>query len=230
MESGVITLKEKKKKKNAVDCMVSYFYEAGYNASEYDTSEPLLHAQVAIIADKYDCPSLYELARISFADTANTVKSDDWAAVAALVYTHTTTEVLAHVELRNSVVATVAGCHSVLRSILQDGSFEELLRSSADLATDLLLYGLHRPRKQDASGHIFLCDFCHYAHAGPSDCSNVTYTNSYGKRACPQCNCEPGRRVRQYTQMLDIYPSYPCYSCEGTHTAPHMVAKSAHEY
>lgn len=41
--------------------MASYFYEAGYNASKYDTSEALLHAQVAILADKYDCQSLYKL-------------------------------------------------------------------------------------------------------------------------------------------------------------------------
>jgi hypothetical protein len=57
--------------------MVTYFYKAGYNVSQYDTSESLLHAQVATIADKYDCASLYKLARISFADTVNAVESNN---------------------------------------------------------------------------------------------------------------------------------------------------------
>lgn len=57
--------------------MVSYFYKAGYSATGYNTSECLLHAQVAIVADEYDCTSLYRIARDSFANTVKTVKTDD---------------------------------------------------------------------------------------------------------------------------------------------------------
>ncbi|KAF2007552.1 hypothetical protein P154DRAFT_414539, partial [Amniculicola lignicola CBS 123094] len=140
-ESGVITLNDDPEFANAIDCMVSYFYKAGYNVSQYDTSESLLHAQVATIADKYDCASLYKLARTLFADTVNAVESDDWVAVAALIYDHTTTDLPAHKELRGLVVAAVANRPVVLKMILQLESTVGLLRSTADLATDLLLSG-----------------------------------------------------------------------------------------
>jgi hypothetical protein len=50
--TGVITLEDEPEFADAVDCMVSYFYEANYHASQHDTTECLLHAQIAIIADK----------------------------------------------------------------------------------------------------------------------------------------------------------------------------------
>jgi hypothetical protein len=171
--SGVVTLNDDPEFANAIDCMVSYFYEAGYNASKYDTSGTLLHAQVAIIADKYDCASLYELARSLFASTVKTVESDDWAAIAALVYGHTTIELPAHVELRGLVVTAFADRPSVLKSTLQLESTEDILRSSADLATDLLLGGLQGPKAGDASDHTFVCDHCRYVHAGSGNCANV---------------------------------------------------------
>ena len=43
-------MKDEPEYADAIDCMVSYFYAGGYDASRYDTSEALLHAQVAIIA------------------------------------------------------------------------------------------------------------------------------------------------------------------------------------
>lgn len=70
-----------------------------------------------------------------------TVDSDDWGAIAAFIYDHTPTEVPAHVELRNLVVAAVTDRHSVLKSTLHSGIIVELLRSNADLATNLLLGG-----------------------------------------------------------------------------------------
>jgi hypothetical protein len=76
MESRVITLQDDAEFADAVDCMVSYFYEAGYDPSKYDTSEFLLHAQIAVLADKYDCASLYKPARISFENTGKAVESD----------------------------------------------------------------------------------------------------------------------------------------------------------
>lgn len=50
--SNVIELKDEIKFADAIDCMVFYFYMAGYDADAYNCYEPLLHAQVAVIADK----------------------------------------------------------------------------------------------------------------------------------------------------------------------------------
>ncbi|OAF98554.1 uncharacterized protein CC84DRAFT_1191749 [Paraphaeosphaeria sporulosa] len=138
-KASVITLHDDPEFADAIDCMVSYFYKAGYDVSQYDTSESLLHAQVATIADKYDCASLYKLARTSFTDTVNAVESNDWFAVAALIYDHTTPDLSAHKELRGLVVAAVADRPDVLKEILQLESTAGFLRSNADLATDLLL-------------------------------------------------------------------------------------------
>ena len=213
---------------DAVDCMVSYFYEAGYNASKYDTPAPLLHAQVAIIADKYDCASLYTLASTWFANTVKTVESNDWAAVAALVYDHTTTEAPVHVQLRNLTVAAVTGRPSVLKSILGTEGTEELLRSSADLATDLLLGGLHRPKVVDVSEHVFMCDHCHYAHVGSKTCSNAAYTDLLGGK-CSQCGARDGTISKRYVHKVDVWSAFACPSCDGIHTAPPMESKSTPE-
>ncbi|KAH7563633.1 plasma membrane calciumhypothetical proteintransporting atpase 2 [Bipolaris maydis] len=138
-QCGVITLDDDSEFADAIECMVSYFYNVDYNVSQYDTSESLLHAQVANIADKYDCASLYKLARTSFANAVNAIEKNDWVAVATFVYNHTIIDWLPHRDLRDLVVATVANRPSVLKSILEMESTPGLLRSTLDLATDFLL-------------------------------------------------------------------------------------------
>jgi hypothetical protein len=39
-----MTLNDESGHADAVDCMASYFYEAGYRAARYDTSDALFHA------------------------------------------------------------------------------------------------------------------------------------------------------------------------------------------
>ena len=124
---------------NAIDSMVWYFYKAAYDPTKYKTPGPPLHAQVVTIADKNVCPSLYNLAKTLFAKTTKTIESEDRAAVAAFLYEQTSTEVLAHMELRNLVITALTGHPSVLQSTLQNDSVVELLRSNEDLATDLLI-------------------------------------------------------------------------------------------
>jgi hypothetical protein len=201
---------------DAVDCMVSYFYKASYDPTEYDTPEPLLHAQVVTIADKYDCASLNKLATKSFANAVKTVKGDDWAAIATVVYEHTTTDVLAHVELRGLVVAAFAGRYSVLRSTMRNTNIVELLRSNADLATDLLLRGL----PENIHGqHIFLCSGCRYVHVGSSECPSVVSQNRLGiGRLCPKCGKESGATSKRFTYKVDLCQAFSCPSCNGTHT------------
>jgi hypothetical protein len=198
--------------------MVSYFYEAGYNASAYETSEPLLHAQVAIIADKYDCASLYKLAKTSLANTIEAVKIDDWAAIAAFIYDHTTTEAPAHVEVRNLVITAIAGHRSKLRSALGNKSIVDLLRSNADLAADILLAGPDGPKAGDE--HVFICDHCHYGHTGSRNCSNVMVTNNSGVLTCLQCKHRSGTKVQRHDNTVNMYPAFFCPVCYGIHTAP----------
>ncbi|KAH8730762.1 hypothetical protein GQ44DRAFT_699808 [Phaeosphaeriaceae sp. PMI808] len=219
-KSGVITLNDDPDFANAIECMVSYFYKADYDVSQYDTSESLLHAQIATIADKYDCASLYKLARASFANTVNALKSDDWVAVAAFIYDHTITELPAHEELRGLVVAAVANRPVLLSSILQLEGTTELLRSTADLATDLLLSGLHTPKVKDVAEHMFICNDCHYAHAGSRDCSYVASQNILmDENVCPECgNDIPEVMSRRYRLRVYLAQAFPCPSCNGIHT------------
>jgi hypothetical protein len=145
----VITLRDKPEFFNTVDCIVSYFYEAGYNTSKYDTSEALLHAQVAILADIYDCTSLYRLAKKSFAKSVQAAKSNEWREIAAFVYDFTTTEAPAHKEIRHIVINTVSSRWYMLKSTLHNETVVSLLRSNADLATDLLLGRRYGSIKKD---------------------------------------------------------------------------------
>jgi hypothetical protein len=96
----VVTLGDDIEFANAIDSMVWYFYKAAYGLTKYKTPGPLLHAQVVIIADKNVCPSLYNLAKTPYAKTTKTIESEDRAAIAAFLYQQTSTEVLAHMELR----------------------------------------------------------------------------------------------------------------------------------
>jgi hypothetical protein len=202
---------------NAIDCMVSYIYEAGYNVDKFDTLEPLLHAQVAIIADKYDCASLCKLAKTSFANTVMTVDPSDWAVTAAFVYDYTTTVPPAHVELRKSVIAAIAGRHCVLKATLREERVLDVLRSNADLATDLLLGGRHGPKAEGVSEHHFICDHCHYSHTGSRDCPNITSVSKTGKAVCPKCRKKTGNPIH-HTPMVNIYSAISCASCDGSHT------------
>lgn len=199
--------------------MVSYFYKASYNVSQYDTCKSLLHAQVAIIADKYDCVSLYKLAKISFADTVNAVESDDWVAVAALIYDHTTTELPAHEELRGLAVAAVANRPAVLRVILQLENTTGLLRSTVDLASDLLLSGPYMSKKEDVSKKIFTCGRCQYHHVGSHDCTYLAVRNGFLRdMTCPQCGSQTGLTSKRQAYRVGPVESISCPSCDGFHT------------
>jgi hypothetical protein len=198
--------------------MVSYFYKADYSVSQYDISEPLLHAQVATIADKYDCSSLNKLAIASFAKTVNAVDGNDWIAIAGLVYDHTTKELSAHAEIRSLTIAAVSNRPAVLYSILQLERTVELLRSDADLATDLLMSTTHEPKLEDVAKHVITCDSCHYAHIGPSDCSSLPPPDSlFGAIICPQCRSYHGVTVTR-TIRVNMMLAFPCPSCDGYHT------------
>lgn len=198
--------------------MVSYFYEAGYTASKYDKSEALLHAQVAILADKYDCASLYRLAKTLLAKSIQAVESDEWRAIAAFVYDFTTTEASAHKEIRYIVISTVASRCYILKATLQNGTVVELLRSNADLATDLLLGRRYGSLVKDVGEYHFTCDYCRYNHSGPQNCPNVSLVNGSGERVCPNCRKESGSRVAHYTRKVDLSPAFSCTLCDGFHT------------
>jgi hypothetical protein len=64
--------------------------------SRFDDLETLLHAQVAIIADKHECVFLCRLAETSFVNMVMAVNRDAWA---VFVYDYTTTVALDHAEI-----------------------------------------------------------------------------------------------------------------------------------
>ncbi|KAK7183848.1 uncharacterized protein CC84DRAFT_1089157 [Paraphaeosphaeria sporulosa] len=216
-ETNVITLEDDGEMADALDCMVSYFYEAGYDTSKYSTPGTLLHAQVAVVADKYDCPSLYKLASASFAKQVPSVKSDDWIDIAALIYDYTTLELTTHSELRSLVINSVLSRPDMLTTILEKDTMVDILRSNADLATDLLLA---RPKTRDTSEHLFMCDKCQYVHAGPRDCAYIESRNGAGMgRACPNCGVKDhGPLSKRYYHKVFLAQGFPCSSCGGTHT------------
>jgi hypothetical protein len=194
----------------AIDCMVCYIYEAGYNVSSFPQCQPLLHAQVAIIADKCDCASLYKLAKTLFVDTVLSISPKDWAITAAFVYDYTTTESSAHVELRNAVVAAVAGRQTMLRPTLQEVTVIDLLRSNADLATDLLMGGQYGSKADKVSESHFICEHCQYSHAGLRSCPLVTPVKTTDKPICGN--------LSHHTQRVYTSRAFPCHSCDGHHT------------
>lgn len=207
---------------DAIDCMVSYFYGAGYDASKYDANECLLHAQVAIIAHKYDCASLHNYATTSLANAMKAIQSDKWATVVTFVYDHTTAEVPAHIQLRNVVVASVTNRQSRLKSIVRKEGIESLLRSNADLATDLLLSGTQET--EGSRWRIFMCNHCQYAHAGPGDCPYAVPEDNFAvgsKRICPRCGKDPGTRSTRISHVDRVgrFMTFPCYFCDGICTA-----------
>jgi hypothetical protein len=203
---------------NAIDCMVSYFYKADYSVSQYHISESLLHAQVATIADKYHCASLNKLAIASFAKTVNAVDGDDWVAIAGFVYDHTTTELPAHTEMRGLIIAAVTYRPAVLYSILQLERAVELLRSNAELATDLLLRTAHEPKAEDAKHVIITCDNCRYAHIGPRNCPSMPPRSGFGEDICPQCRSYRVEKMKRLVVRVVMLPIFPCPSCDGYHT------------
>jgi hypothetical protein len=194
--------------------MVSYFYQATYNCSECTTPESLLHAQVTTLADKYLCGSLYYLARTSFLKTIEKVDSDEWGVIAAFVYDYTTTEVLAHIELRDILVDAVAGRNSVFHAILQNSKDVELLRSNAELATDLLLGRRHGSRANDVSEHHLhlVCGHCYYSHTGPRMCPNVVCKNF-----CPSCGKRSEKGSNSVRKVV-MQPAFSCPGCDGFHS------------
>jgi hypothetical protein len=153
--------------------MSSYFYEAGYNASKYEMSEALAYAQVAIHADNHDCASLYKPAIKSFAYTVKAVGGDERCTIAAFIYEYTTIAAPAHVEIPDIVVDTVASRHSIFSSTLRNQNIVDLLRSDADLATDLLLTGRHCPKEEEIIRFHFTCGHCNYSHAAVGNCLGI---------------------------------------------------------
>lgn len=214
----MITLGDEPEFFNAVDCMVSYFYEAGYNTSKYNTSEALLHAQVAILAEKYDCTSLYRLAKKSFAKSVQAAESDEWREIAAFVYDFTTTEAPAHKEIRHIVINTVSSQWYMLKSTLHNETVVSLLRSNADLATDLLLGRRYGSMTKDVGEYHFTCDYCRYNHSGPQSCPNVSSMSGNDNSVCPNCQKESGGRVSHYTRKVELSPAFSCTLCDGFHT------------
>jgi hypothetical protein len=224
----VVTLKDDPEFLPAIHCMVSYFYNDDYDASEHDVHEPLLHAQVTVIADKYDCASLFKYARDSLAESMSVVVCHEWVDVAALIQEYATTDGSAHLTLRDTLLYAVPRDPVGALKFLHDEHVSGFLRSNADLATDILLYRLKKfALRSESEDHIFHCGICGYSHIGPKHCPRVDPFRSKPRLPphpnqivrCPQCN--PNRTYHLYHRG-GRWPSfemlYPCTACDGAHT------------
>jgi hypothetical protein len=202
---------------DAIDCMLSYFYRASYNASDHDASAPLLHARVAVVADRYGCASLYELAKTTLASCIGAAEVQDWVAIAALVYSCTTSELRAHAELRDLVVRAVPGHPDIQESFFRNEGVEDLLRATADLGADLLLSRMQSAKPRNTHVHILMCDHCHYAHAGPSSCPSVVRNEFSLVQTCPQCGGKDKMTTKKHVQRVLWPQAQPCPLCGGVH-------------
>jgi hypothetical protein len=177
-----------------------------------------MHAQVAIIADKYYCASLFKLATRNFANSIKSNVGDDWAAVAGLVYDYTTAEGPGHNILRSQVVAAVTSSRSVSKLFLDVKSVQALLRSNADLTTDLLLSGVSLGKEKDTLQRIFTCSHCHFAHFGIPTCRFLKKAMVLTRR-CPQCQGSGYSPSKQYGPIVKVSCITACSECQGYHTS-----------
>ncbi len=123
---------------DAINCMVAYFYEADYKLPKTDAVAAVLHAQVLVIADKYDCATLCRMALYKFHAAIRSFNDDAWIKSAGFIYPHTTADVPNHKQLRADLVAFAAVNPHMVKRIQQAESFEDVLHSNGDLAIDLL--------------------------------------------------------------------------------------------
>jgi hypothetical protein len=123
----------------------------------------------------------------------------------------TTTEVPAHVELRDIVVGAAAGRHPVFQASLQNPNNVEIFRSNVELATDLLLGGRHRSRAKAVSEQHFVCGHCHYSHAGSHICPNVVCKN-----VCPSCGKKSEKGVN--ARKVVLHAAFSCSACDEFHS------------
>lgn len=133
------------------------------------------------------------------------------------MYGHTSAEVPAHTELRKLVVAAVSDGY-LLKSTLDNENVVELLRSNADLATDIILNRSNGSKANPVSEQIFTCSY-HYTHAGSPLCSYIVCDDIFGQKSCPQCRFEAGSTAKRYLHKISLLTAFPCPFCSGIHTA-----------
>jgi predicted RNA-binding Zn-ribbon protein involved in translation (DUF1610 family) len=226
--SGLVTLRDDPEFLSAINCMVSYFYNNRYDASNHQFHAPLLHAQIAVIADKYDCASLFKYARDSLAESMSAVVGHEWADVAALIHEYATTDGSNHLDLHAALLFAVLNHPEKALKFLHDEHVSEFLRSNADLATDMLLYRLkYFELRKSPDDHIFYCGLCEYGHVGSTDCPclNKTADSPSASRirprqpiqinVCPDCDRPATYRTKS---SITLKMTYPCTSCHGVHT------------
>lgn len=106
----------------------------------------------------------------------------------------------------------------MLELILRNESVVDLLRSNADLATDLLLGRRYGYMAKDVCEYHFICDHCHYSHTGPQSCPKVNSVDAIGGRLCPKCRRGASGKTSHYVRKVDPYPTSSCTLCDGFDT------------
>ncbi|OAL55999.1 hypothetical protein IQ07DRAFT_660303 [Pyrenochaeta sp. DS3sAY3a] len=209
--SGVITLMDNDQFLDAIDCMVTYFYQADYVTTALSKDAALFHAQVVIIANKYDCESLSSLAYTYFTNSVKEMDSKGWVDAASLIYNHATTDLQIHKDLRSWVTSSIPKFVD-WQKVLRMEKMIELLHLNKDLAIDLLRDGMIPRKRPDHAQATYKCRHCRYMHIGSSSCA-ITRESRFGDLPyCTQCD-------QVATDMFkDIEDVYPCPDCDdGLH-------------
>lgn len=183
--------------------MISYFNAAGDKEFKLNCLDRPGHAKVSIIADKYVCEGLYELAKCCLGRTVSASTVEDWISAANLVYEFTTPESSVHRGLRSSLIKPLARDRHLLASVLKETSMQELLHSKVEIATDLLSANC-----EGWSGTLRVCMGCSFAHIGSDECSTF---DEGGKIRCPSCYGEA-----DLSEDISMEEPKPCPCCEGT--------------
>lgn len=210
---GYIKLNDEADLVDAVDCMVSYFYSAAYNTSAYSRYEPLLHSQVATLADKYIVPGLSQLARDRFVlSTKHAAVTPEWADVVAFVYENTTPDLPSHKLMRQQVISTTRDNAKNLKNTICGEGFGDILYKNSELAMDLLLAACDKISTLEARSAQYLqCAHCKQnvlVHIGSAACD----LRSEIGNSCPECEHGADWLEVNGVEVLN------CSQCGGKHT------------
>jgi hypothetical protein len=212
---------------DAIDCMVQFFYDGVYDDTE--STDSLLHAQVAIIADKYECASLSAYSMAALKTAIMNTDFEKWITTASFIYNNTSSEIEYHRLLRDLVVDAVTDRYEEILPKLQiDDSRNQLFRNAPDLAADLFLRGaVSRQEEEPSYEHkVFQCDSCLFIHIGPFTCSSFPWTpvspNSGlaqpSESCCPSCFGPAAYHCAVDNDLTSFFSMRPCGNCDGSRT------------
>ncbi len=143
---------------DTIVCMVCYFYESNYGDLAYDhPEESILCAQIAIIAARYDCGSLWSHTDVVLDKILRGETIETFIKVADLIYKNTGTDKPGDKILRSTIIDWLAYEEWDLKFTLESEQLLQYLRTNAELAVDVLVQGTGVLKEEARSQPSFVC-------------------------------------------------------------------------